>query len=128
VNVYSFLSHFSFRIRTICANSKRERVESPPGGIQNTCFVLFLPYPIRPSGGPVDDRNKLCLSMLLLVISFGKDWIAQSMLEYSVAKKNLRFMSDMQRVFWIVWFRMVSLLSLFLHPQQRNCQLPKKGR
>jgi len=54
--------------------------------------------------------------MLLLVISLGKDWIVQSMLEFSAAKKILRIISDMQRVFWIVWFRMVSLAFLFLHP------------
>ena len=40
--------------------------------------------------------NNLYLSMLLLVIFFGRDQSAQLTLEFSGAKKNLRIMSDME--------------------------------
>jgi len=38
------------------------------------------------------------------------------MLELSAMKKNLRIMSDIDRVFWTVRFRMISLVFLFFTP------------
>ena len=38
------------------------------------------------------------------------------MLEFSVMKENLRIMSDMERFFWTVWFRLNSLVFLFFTP------------
>ena len=60
--------------------------------------------------------NNLYLSMLLLVIFFGRDQSAQLMLEFSGAKQNLRIMSDMESDFGAFWFQMVSLVFLFLTP------------
>jgi len=47
------------------------------------------------------------LSMLLLVISVGRDWSVHSVLESSAMKKDLRIISDIQRVFWTVLFRII---------------------
>ena len=49
---------------------------------------------------------KLNLSMFLLTISVGRVWYVHSVLEFSAIKKNLRIMSDMERVFgpfYCVW-------------------------
>jgi len=54
--------------------------------------------------------------MLLFVLSFGRVWSVHSMLEFSVMKENLRIMSDMERFFWTVWFRLNSLVFLFFTP------------
>jgi len=54
--------------------------------------------------------------MLLFVLSFGRVWSVHSMLELSVMKENLRIMSDMERFFWTVWFRLNSLVFLFFTP------------
>ena len=37
--------------------------------------------------------------MILLTISVGKIWSVQSVLEFTAIKKNLRIMSDIERVF-----------------------------
>jgi len=44
-------------------------------------------------------RCRLNLSMLLLTISVGRFWSVQSVLEFNAIKKNLRIMSDIERVF-----------------------------
>jgi len=44
-------------------------------------------------------RCRLNLSMFLLTISVGRFWSVQSVLELSAMKKNLRIMSDIERVF-----------------------------
>ena len=38
-------------------------------------------------------------SMFLLTISVGRFWSVQSVLEFSAIKKNLRIISDIERVF-----------------------------
>ena len=53
-------------------------------------------------------RCGLNLSMFLLTISVGRFWSVQSVLEFNAMKKNLRIMSDIERVFWTVLFRMAS--------------------
>ena len=67
-------------------------------------------------GGPVAWRYRLYFSILLLVISVGRDWSVHSILEFSALKKNLRITSDMERVFWTVLFRIASLVFLFFTP------------
>jgi len=47
-------------------------------------------------------RCRLYLSMFLLVIFVGRDWSVHSVLEFSAMKKNLRIISDIERVFWTV--------------------------
>ena len=49
-------------------------------------------------GGP-SWRCRLNLSMFLLIISVGRFWSVQSVLELSAMKKNLRIISDIERVF-----------------------------
>ena len=44
-------------------------------------------------------RSRLNLSMFLLTISVGRFWSVQSLLEFNAIKKNLRIMSDIERVF-----------------------------
>ena len=53
------------------------------------------------------------LSMLLLVISVGRDWSVHSVLEFSAMNKNLRIISDIERVFWTVLFHIASRVFLF---------------
>ena len=60
------------------------------------------------------------LSMFLLTISVGRIWSVQSDLEFSAIKENLRIMSDIERVFWTVLFRMVSRVFLFFTPSDSN--------
>ena len=45
-------------------------------------------------------RCRLNLSIFLLTISVGRFWSVQSVLEFYAIKKNLRIMSDIERVFW----------------------------
>jgi len=54
--------------------------------------------------------------MFLLTISVGRIWSVQWVLEFSAIKKNLRIMSDIDRVFWTVLFRMASRVFLFFFP------------
>ena len=44
-------------------------------------------------------RCRLNLSMFLLTISVGRFWSVQSVLKFNAMKKNLRIMSDIERVF-----------------------------
>ena len=44
-------------------------------------------------------RCRLNLSMFLLTLSVGRFWSVQSVLEFSAIKKNLRIISDIERVF-----------------------------
>jgi len=56
------------------------------------------------------------LSMFLLTISVGRIWSVQSVLEFSAIKTNLRIMSDIERFFWTVLFRIASRVFLFFAP------------
>jgi len=49
--------------------------------------------------------------MFLLTISVGRFWSVQSVLEFNAIKQNLRIMSDIERGFWTVLFRMASRVS-----------------
>ena len=51
--------------------------------------------------------------MFLLTISVGRFWSVQSVLEFSAIKKNLRIISDTERVFGTVLFRMASRVFVF---------------
>jgi len=79
------------------------------GHSPNGYSVDALPYQCAmwSYGGPVAWRCRLYFSMLWLVISVGRDWSVNSILEFSAMKKNLRIISDMERVFWTVLFRML---------------------
>jgi len=67
---------------------------------------------------------KLCglitFPMFLLVISVGRDWSVHSVLEFSAMKKNLRIMSDIERVIWTVLFCMASRVFLYFTPSDSN--------
>jgi len=52
--------------------------------------------------------------MFLSVISVGRDWSVHSVLKFCAMKKNLRIISDIERVFWTVLFVMVLGCSCFL--------------
>jgi len=67
-------------------------------------------------------RCRLNLSMFLLVIFVGRDWSVHSVLEFSATrmKKNLRIISDIERVFWTVLFRMASRVFLFFTPSDSS--------
>ena len=58
--------------------------------------------------------------MFLLTISVGRFWSVQSVLEFNAIKENLRIMSDIERVFWTVLFRMASCVSLFFTPSDSS--------
>ena len=62
------------------------------------------------------------LSMFLLTISGGRIWSVQSDFELSAIKKNLRIMSDIERVFWTVLLllHMASRVFLFFTPSDSN--------
>ena len=65
-------------------------------------------------------RCRLYLSMLLLVISASRDWSVHSVLEFNAIKNNLRIISDIQRVFWTVLFRIASCVFLFFTPSDSS--------
>jgi len=65
-------------------------------------------------------RCRLNLSMFLMTISVGGFWGVQSVLECSAMKENLRIMSDIERVFWTVLFRMASRVFWFFTPSDSN--------
>jgi len=65
-------------------------------------------------------RRRSNLSMFLLTISVGTFWSVQSVLEFNAIKKNLRVMSDIERVFWTVPFRMASRVLLFFTPSDSS--------
>jgi len=52
--------------------------------------------------------------MFLLVLSVGRDWSVHSVLEFNPMKKNLKIISDIERVFWTVLFRIASRMFLFV--------------
>jgi len=58
-------------------------------------------------------RCRLNLSIFLLTISVGRFWSVHSVLEFNAIKKNLRIMSDIEKVFWTVLFSMASRVFLF---------------
>ena len=59
-------------------------------------------------------------SIFLLTIFVGRFWSIQSILKFSAIKKNLRIMSDMERVFWTVLFRMASQVFIFFTPSDSS--------
>ena len=65
-------------------------------------------------------RCRLNLSMFLLTISVRRFWSVQSVLEFNAIKKNLRIMSDIERVFWTVLFRLASRVLLFFTPSDSS--------
>ena len=65
-------------------------------------------------------RCRLNLSMFLLTIAVGRIWSVQSVLEFNAIKKNLRIMSDIERGFWTVLFRMASRVFLFFTPSDSS--------
>ena len=67
-------------------------------------------------------RCRLNLSMFLLTISVGRfcSVPVESVLEFSAIKKNLRIMSDIERVFWTVLFRMASRVFEFFTPSNSS--------
>jgi len=50
----------------------------------------------------------------------GTFWSIQSVLEFNATKKNLRIMSDMERVFWTVLFRMASRVFVLCTPSDSS--------
>ena len=60
------------------------------------------------------------LFMFLLTISVGRIWSVQSDFELSAIKKNLRIMSDIERVFWTVLLRMASRVFLYFTPSDSS--------
>ena len=60
------------------------------------------------------------LSTFLLAISVGRVWSVHSVLGFSAIKKNLRIMSDVERVFWTVLLRMASRVFLFVTPSDSS--------
>ena len=65
-------------------------------------------------------RFRLNLSMFLLTISVGSFWSVQSVFEFNAIKENLRIMSDIERVFWTILFRMASRVFLFFTPSDSS--------
>jgi len=65
-------------------------------------------------------RCRLNLFMFLLAISEGRVWSVHSVSEFSAIKKNLRIMSDIERVFWTVLLRMASRVFLFFTPSDSS--------
>jgi len=66
---------------------------------------------------------RLNLSMFLLTISAGSFWSVHSVLEFNVIKKNLRIMSNIERVFCTVLFRMAFRVFLFFTPSDSSLVL-----
>jgi len=65
-------------------------------------------------------RCRLNLSIFLLTISVGRFWSVHSVLEFKAIKKNLRIMSDIERVLWTVLLRMAPRVCLFLTPSDSS--------
>ena len=86
------------------------------------CRLCCLAVPLAFSSTAWSDyrlggwRCRLNLSLFLLTISVGRFWSVQSGLEFNAMKKNLRIMSDIERVFWTVLFRMASRVFEFFTP------------
>jgi len=58
--------------------------------------------------------------MFLLTISVGRFWSLQSVLEFNAIKENLRIMSDIERVFWTVLFRIAFRVFVFFTPSDSS--------
>jgi len=58
--------------------------------------------------------------MFLLTISVGRFWSVQCVLEFNAIKKNLRIMSDIERGFWTVLFRIASRVFVFFTPSDSS--------
>jgi len=58
--------------------------------------------------------------MFLLTISVGSFWSVQSVLEFNAIKTNLKIVSDIERVFWTVLFRMASRVFVFFTPSDSS--------
>jgi len=58
--------------------------------------------------------------MFLLTISVGRIRSVQSDFELSAIKKNLRIMSDIERVFWTILLRITSCVFWFFTPSDSN--------
>jgi len=65
-------------------------------------------------------RCSLNLSMFLLMISVFRVWSFHSVLEFSAIKKNLRIISNIERVFGTVLLRMASRVFLFFTPSDSS--------
>ena len=65
-------------------------------------------------------RYRLNLFMFLLTISVGKFWSVHSVLEFNAIKKNLRIVSDIERLFGTDLFRMASRVLLFFTPSDSS--------
>jgi len=65
-------------------------------------------------------RCRLNLCMFLLTISVGRIWSVKFVLEFSAIQKNLRIMSDIEKVLWTVLFGMASRVFLFFTPSDSN--------
>jgi len=65
-------------------------------------------------------RCRFNLTVFLLTISVGRLWSVHSVLEFNGIKKNLRIMSDIERVFWTVLLRMTSCVLLFFTPSDSS--------
>ena len=63
---------------------------------------------------------RLNLSMFWLTISVGRFWSVHSVLEVNAIKRNLRIMSDIEKVFWTVVLRMASRVFLFFTPSDSS--------
>ena len=50
----------------------------------------------------------------------GRLWSVHSALEFNAIRKNLRIMSDIERVFWTVLFCMASSVFLFFTPSDSS--------
>jgi len=88
------------------------------------CRMLAVPLSfgstMRSGHGLGGWRCRLNLSMFLLTTSVGRIWSVKSVLELSAIKKNLRIMSDIERVLWTVLFGMASRVFLFFTPSDSN--------
>jgi len=85
-------------------------------------IALSFPQFLWPSYGLGGWRCRLNLSMFLLTISVGRIRSVLSDFKLSAIKKNLRNMSDIQRVFWTVLLRMTSRVFLFFTPSDSNLE------
>ena len=83
-------------------------------------IILLLGSAVRSGHNLGGWRCRLNLSMFLLTISAGRIWSVQSDFELTAMKKNLRIMSDIERVFWTVLLRMASRVFLFFTPSDSN--------
>jgi len=86
------------------------------------CWLILLLFgsTVRSGHNLGGCRCRLNLSMFLLTISVGRFWSVQSVLEFNAIKKNLRIMSDIERVFRTLLFRMASRVFWFFTPSDSS--------